>query len=561
MLDLDGLLAGGLVTVRSSTETSGRFRTELEVGFADLVLDKNVLGLGWLESATGSFSGTVRANMFLAGGFEAKGKARLEKARIEVPGYTVGNKGVVKLSFTQSKIVVEMARLGGEGTLIDVTGSVARKGPDLKVSGKADLGLLARFVPEVRHAEGTIQPSVALKGAWKSLGINGKVSLDCTLVDVEGLPFQITDTRGSALFTDAGMVLDASGRIGPGSFSTSGRVVLEGFRPREYDVHLDFNDASLKLGKDLPVGMEGQLLVSGVVGGEALPVLTGDVWITRLRYTKKFQLARIPRFGGAGPVKPVQTFTPGKERLRLDVNLHGTKNLKMVNNVLDVSFALDESQKPFRVVGTDGRPVIIGQVRIRNGTLSWQNRTFEISQGVVDFANQSRIEPEFDIVAEGDVRSWHLVLQAFGTADDFRVVVSSVPPLSDEDVVCLLATEMTCEEARQGLGFVGSYGLAQLLDSFKRLENFGVGSQYNPASGQSEPVVTFKKKLTSKMSVSAVSTIFKNKETGEDQYIKATVAYKVTDHMSVEGSYDTKSLTEGSGFGNVGVDVTWKFEF
>lgn len=560
VLGLDGLVAGGLVTLASSTQTGGRFRTPLEIGFHELVLDREVLGLSSLASAQGTFTGTVKANLLLSGGLEAKGRVRLEKAELALPEYTVRNKGVVKMAFTERRLTLELVKLGGEGTLVDVSGHVERTGPDLRLTGTADLGLLARFAGKVETARGSLEPGLTIEGTWEKLKVKGKVGLECEELELEGFPLRITETTGRALFTDSGMVLDAEGRIGSGTFTTSGRMPMEGFRPAGYDLHLDFNDVSTKLRDELPVGLEGRLHLEGKAGDQ-LPLLSGDVWITRLRYSKKFQLARGPRLGGVGPVKSVQTYTHGKNALRLDIALHGTKNLRLENNVLDVDFAIDETLKPFRVIGTDRRPAIVGTVRIKRGTLTWQNRTFEITQGLVDFSNKNRIEPQFDIIAEGDVRTWHLVLQAAGTPDDFKVVVNSTPPLGDEDVVCLLASEMTCEEASQGLGFVSSYGLNKLLGSFRRFESVGFGSQYNPSSGKSEPVVTFKKKFSEKMSLKAVSTLFKNKDTGEDQYIKASIAYEVTDSLSIEGSYDTKNLGEGSGLGNLGVDVTWSFEF
>jgi translocation and assembly module TamB len=561
VLDLDGLLAGGLLSMKISTKTHGRFDTTVDVGFHDLVLDKQALHLESLSSARGTFTGTVTGKVLLVGGLEAKGRIRLEKAELGLPGYTVKNKGVVKMAFTHEKLTLELVKLGGEGTLVDVSGLVKKSGLDIKLTGKVNLELLGRFSEKVREARGILTPSLALRGTWKEFAVNGKLALTCERLEVAGLPFAVTQTSGTALFTDTGLVLDAAGLVGSGDFTAAGRVPMKGFRPRGYSLRFDFNDVSAKLQEDLPVGLEGQLLLEGEVDGGQLPLLSGDVWITRLRYSKKFKVGRIPVFGGVGPVKSVKTYTHGMDGVRLDISLHGSKNLKLENNVLDVSFAIDESQKSFRVIGTDKRPVIVGTVRVKQGTLTWQNRTFEITRGLVDFSNQNGIEPEFDIVAEGQVRSWLLVLQATGTPEDFKVLVNSSPSLSEEDVLCLMASEMTCEEAREGLGFVGSYGLNTLLGSFKSLDSFGVSSQYNPVTGKSEPVVSFKKKLTERISFAAVSTLFKNQDTGVEQYVKATVAYKVTEHMSVEGTYDSKNLSDGGSLGNMGVDVSWHFEF
>jgi translocation and assembly module TamB len=261
------------------------------------------------------------------------------------------------------------------------------------------------------------------------------------------------------------------------------------------------------------------------------------------------------------PSKAVKTYDAKKENVRLDVKLHGYENLRVSNNLIDARFRIDETQQPFRLVGTDARPVLVGSVMVTRGTVVWQKKTFEITRGVIDFTSVTKTTTQFDIIAQGEVREWRLTLQAVGSPEDFKVIVNSEPALSDEDIVCLLATDMTCEEAQEGLGFISAYGLNELLGQFAQIEQFSVVPVYDPDTGKAEPMVMLKQKLTDKFSISALSSLGANPESGQSAYLKATIAYKVNENLSIEGSYDTKHAGEGSNVGNIGVDLSWRLEF
>jgi translocation and assembly module TamB len=93
------------------------------------------------------------------------------------------------------------------------------------------------------------------------------------------------------------------------------------------------------------------------------------------------------------------------------------------------------------------------------------------------------------------------------------------------------------------------------------MEQFRVVPVYDPDTGKAEPMVMIKQKLTDKFSVSALSSLGSNPESGQSQYIKATIAYKVNENLSIEGFYDTKHAGEGSNVGNIGIDLSWRIEF
>lgn len=562
ILTLDGRIAGETISFASATDTSGRWPTAVSVRIDDLRLDQGPLMIDDLTEAEATITGTIEGHLKLAGKFTAKGKVRLQTATLRLPDYSVRNEGTIKAHFTQDALTMDRVNFVGEGTRIKLTGKLARAGPNLKIDGQAELKLLSRFIPKVQRAEGSVVPKVHIKGNWDRMDVTGEMSLSCDKLHIRNFPVKFSEVKGSASFNKGAMALDISGKVATGTFQASGGIRMNGFKPTGYDVYADFNDVAFRIVEDVPIGIEGRLALQGNVEKGDKPLLSGDVWLTRFRYTEEFKLASMEDIAVVKPTKHVKTYDAKKENVRLDITLHGYENLRVSNNILEARFRIDETQQLFRVVGTDARPVLVGSVMVTRGTVVWQKRTFNITQGVIDFTSMTRTDAHFDIIAQGDVREWRLTLQAVGTPEDFKVIVNSDPALSDEDIVCLLASDMTCEEAQEGLGGVGAaYGLNELLGQFASIEQFRVVPVYDPDTGKAEPMVMLKQKLTDKFSVSALSSLGSNKEYGQSAYLKATIAYKVNENFSIEGFYDTKHAGEGSNVGNIGVDLSWRLEF
>lgn len=561
ILTLEGAIAGEKISFTSTTDTAGRWPTAVDIQIDDLRLDQGPLRTVDLTEAEASITGSIEASLRLKGGFTATGKVRLQSATLRLPDYSVRNDGTIKAHFTEKALTMDKAKFVGEGTRIELTGKIARAGPKLKIQGQADLGLLTRFIPRVKRAEGAVVPKVSIKGSWDRMDVTGEVSLDCDKLHIRNFPVKFSDVSGSASFNQGAMVLDIAGNAATGTFQASGGIRMNGFRPTGYDVYADFNDVAFRIFEDVPIGIEGRLALQGNVEKGDKPLLTGDVWFTRFRYTEEFKLASMEDIAVVKPSKSIKTYDAKKENVRLDIKLHGYENLRVSNNIIDARFRIDETQQPFRVVGTDARPVLVGSVMVTRGTVVWQKRTFDVTRGVIDFTSMSKTDAHFDIIAQGEVREWRLTLEAVGTPDDFKVIVNSEPALSDEDIVCLLATDMTCEEAQEGLGFISAYGLNELLGQFASIEQFSVVPVYDPDTGKAQPMVMLKQKLTDKFSISALSSLGSNQESGESAYLKATIAYKVNENLSIEGSYDTKHAGEGSNVGNIGIDLSWRLEF
>ncbi len=131
--------------------------------------------------------------------------------------------------------------------------------------------------------------------------------------------------------------------------------------------------------------------------------------------------------------------------------------MRIANNIIDAEVSIEDTERPFRIVGTDQRFGAIGTLTIPRGVVYFRNAAFDVRRGVIEFDDPSRVDPNFDVSATTEVRrsgdltaaNWRITLSAVGNSDSFRLDTRSDPELSQEDIVLLLTVGMTRSEAEQ----------------------------------------------------------------------------------------------------------------
>src|SRR5262249_24418359 len=142
----------------------------------------------------------------------------------------------------------------------------------------------------------------------------------------------------------------------------------------------------------------------------------------------------------------------------------------------------------------------------------------------------------------------------------------SDPMLSQEDIVLLLTVGMTRAEldrSTSSLGeSVGLEALSSLTGADKAVKNvvpitdeFRFGSWYSSVSGQIEPTVTLGKRLTDNVRASVTTGITENRE------VQSNLEWKLSDKLSVDGTYDNLNDISSSALGNIGADLRWHIDF
>jgi translocation and assembly module TamB len=211
--------------------------------------------------------------------------------------------------------------------------------------------------------------------------------------------------------------------------------------------------------------------------GEALPLFSGDVTLTRVRYTRPINLAQDPsgetRVSGSDSADT--PYDPANDHVRVNLTIHARDPIRVANNIADAEIVIAENERPFRITGTDQRLGVLGTLTIPRGRMIlplFRGTEFEIARGRVEFDNPDRIQPNFDVSAQTDVRrgtdvsrnQWRVALHAYGTPERFSLDMSSEPALSREDIALLLTFGATRAELDQaGAGNLGQAIAVQAL--------------------------------------------------------------------------------------------------
>ncbi len=145
--------------------------------------------------------------------------------------------------------------------------------------------------------------------------------------------------------------------------------------------------------------------------------------------------------------------------------------------------------------------------------------------------------------------------------------MTSEPALSQEDIVLLLTVGMTRAEldqlAASSIGAsiaLNALGAASGADRAVKqaipiIDDFRFGSAYSTVTGKTEPQLTVGKRLTNDLRASVTAGL------SEDRELRSNIEWRLSNRLSVQGSYDNINDVSSSALGNLGMDLRWRLEF
>lgn len=480
--------------------------------------------------------------------------------------------------------------------------------PDLDVAIRVSPTNLARLsadIPQIRHARGTVQAEVQVTGPLTGLRYAGSATLKEGELDVVGLPVSLDDIDVEiAIGGDQVRLTRASARVGSGTVTAVGHMPVRGLSLGTATASIVANGVKLPVAEGINLTANANLTASfrpGVADDEAgeknLPSVKGTITLTSFSYTRPI-LMSVDLDDLTGRQRTtVQTYDPAADVARFDVTVLSPNPLRFSNDLADMR--LEVSPTGLALSGTNQRFGARGSLRILpDSKLMLRSTEFDVREGYVRFDDPFRIAPKVDVRAESEYRrytsaasaaadpasgaeaaaglgaganpsgQWRIKLHAQGDADNLRLNLTSDPPLSQEDIVLLLTLGMTRAELNQGV--VSSLGETMGLEALSSLtgadkavktivpiiDEFRFGTGYSTKNGAPEPTVTLGKRITDAVRANVTTGL------SQGSQVRAGVEVKLSDRMSLQGSYDnTNDASSSSPLGNVGADLRWRLEF
>ncbi len=528
---------------------------------------------------TGAVSGRVDLSAgMLSHPDSFEGRVSLSSFHLGRDKAWIESDGPLLVRLTGAGAIVERARLVGNGSVLAVDGGASVAfGLQTTLHGDVDLSALSVLVPGISRSTGRFTLDVKVTGKPEAPSIYGRAALSGGTLSLEGYSQTLDNVSASIAFSEREVLLEQfDGLLAGGKISARGSASIRGQAIDYYELFVSARDVNIEPYAGVEVAFTADTrLTSGPLS--RIPELTGTVHLLRARYKRPFSLGITERLTGFSQAKRVyrETYDPALDRIAFDLKLVDDEPIRISNNLLTAELRIEDSERPFRIVGTDQRVGVLGTLQLTRGTLRFRSSQFSLEQGTVRFDDEHRIRPRLDIHARTEFRRaadasgarWLIDLHASGETDNLKIETSSDPALAQEDIALLLTAGLTRAEAeRLGTGsLTGGAALEALATvsgvdrEVKRalplIDDFNVTSAYSVRTNRTEPQVVVGKRLSESVRASATTGLT------ADSNFKTGVEWRLGNQTSVEAAYDNVQTTTSSQFGNVGLDLRWRLEF
>ena len=365
------------------------------------------------------------------------------QARIDT--YAVAQQGISEIVLDNGVACVRRLQLTGPATQLQVSGTAQLTGQrplDLRLDGTLDASLAAVFTSGLR-ARGATEIHAALTGPAATPQVKGylqvadaQLSIQEPRIGIDGLNLRVDLEGARATLAKLEGQINGGTLSGHGSISyADGKLAGSDLTVQADDLYLDF-PAGLKTVSDVHLQLKN--VGTGLALRGAVVVKEGG-FTDDLNFDKGILAAvTAPR-----PLLTAEARNPLLESLRFNVSVVTRDPIVVQNNL-----AKAELTAQLILLGNPYELGLAGRLIIEEGSeLTLQERRYEVTQGVITFTNERRIEPTLDIAATTSVSGYDITLRVSGPPGDTKTELSS-PPLTEPDILAILVTGKTLDEIR-----------------------------------------------------------------------------------------------------------------
>lgn len=389
-------------------------------------------------------SGTIRVVGELYNPDALRIDAAVELVDLRLVDYRLRNAAPIRVSVDGRSLQVETLRMIGEGTELELSGSVDLRDQSLalQANGAASLAVLQGFVADVRSS-GRAEVTARITGTARQPVVAGNALLTGGRLRQFSFPHALEELNGIVTFDAGGVRLDGvTARLGGGPVRFGGRIGLAAYQLSEFDVTVAGQDLRLRYPEGMRSLVDATLALQGPA---ASPVVTGTVVVKNASWTRGVDtsgglFSALAGGDAALPAVAGQLAAASVSALRFDVRLIAPSTLHIDNDQARIVASADLTAR-----GTLDRPLIFGRAEIVRGEVEFEGRRYLVTRGSLDFANPDRIQPFFDIEAETRVRvprqTYRVTLRVAGTTERLQPQFTSDPPLQTLDILSLLFSD------------------------------------------------------------------------------------------------------------------------
>ncbi|MHB8844675.1 MAG: translocation/assembly module TamB domain-containing protein [Nitrospirota bacterium] len=482
------------------------------------------------------------------------GAAHFRKIGLTFGELRLENEGEAHIRLDAGRAAVQSLILKGPGTRLAVTGdTMLGRDVDFSFDGLASLSLLRVLYREVEHGDGTASVRLSVVGDWSNPDVAGELTIRDGQIKIRDIPQKFTALNGSIGFSQNRVVTDGlSGEVGGGSVAVTGNAQLDGSRLVDFSARAAIENVTVRYPAGLVATVGGALYYDGDADSQTL---SGEVQVRRAKYEKRVEWKSMLVDFSRGFTQKKKTDIGWIGETQLNVRFLGRENILFESNLAKIPLDIDML---FR--GTVNQPQVLGRIEALKGEVYFRKNVFKILHASADFTDPNRINPTLDVQAETRVREYQIQLGVTGTADRAVVTFVSEPPLSDSNILALLALGRTSDELKGmesnvGVGEATSFATGKFQDilesrarSLTGLDRFQVDPYISKTDVAVPRVTVGKEVVQDRLFMTYSSNV--GASTPEQVF---RIEYILNRNMSLVG--------EQNELGNLGADVKFRFEF
>jgi translocation and assembly module TamB len=342
------------------------------------------------------------------------------------------NEGPFQFRYRRNDLTIEQAYLRGTDTDFRFSGHMRFDGKrplSLNMSGRVNLGLVKGLAP-LLDAHGAADVRATVEGTMSSPTIIGHVTIQDASAVYDDFPTGLSHVTGEIVFDRSRAFFEnVSAQSGGGNLTLRGSVSY-GEGPFRFDVDIEAPQMRIRY----PVGMSwlagGTLHLSG---SSDSALISGNIQLERLLFAPNMDLATLLT-ASQGSVQGPATTSAFLRNLQFDVGAGTAPNARM-----EWTGAHVEMEGTMRLRGTWERPILLGNVHLLNGDMTFRGNQYSLSRGDIIFSNPFRLDPILNVQATTIIDQYEITLDFSGPGSNLSLAYRSDPPLPDSDIIALLA--------------------------------------------------------------------------------------------------------------------------
>ena len=350
----------------------------------------------------------------------------------DVKRLTLQNSGPMNAHLDARGLHLQEARLVGEGTDLEATGTVGFRGRgtwNLQLRGSVNLPVLAIVEPDL-VATGKSTVDATIRGNLSNPQVTGRMEIAGATFNVRDVPNGLERTNAVIRFDRTRATIEKfTAQTGGGDLSLTGFV---GFGGDELVYRLQAAAQRVRVRYPAEVSTTFNAALS-LTGTSSRRMLSGGVTVTRIGITPKTDLGSLLAETGRS-VTPTPTSNPFLRGMQLDIRVETSPDAE-----LQTSLTRDiQPEADLRLRGSANRPVVLGRISVNQGEIQFFGTQYTITRGDISFFNPVKIEPVLNLDLETRVRGITVTINFTGPMDKLNVSYRSDPPMQSTEIVALL---------------------------------------------------------------------------------------------------------------------------